>query len=141
MGAAWRGVRGGTDRFEQVLEIVRQVSSLGMEVCTTLGELGPEEARQLKAAGKQYSLGGYSYGSAEAAADLAIHRSTRALRDTPRWALANAEVHIGVVVPGPGDRAGEAWVVHNLGRGVKWENVLFDNHIQRHFRYPAEAVK
>ena len=51
MGAAWRGVRGGTDRFEQVLEIVRQVSSLGMEVCTTLGELGPEEARQLKAAG------------------------------------------------------------------------------------------
>lgn len=30
-------------------------------------------------------------GSAEAAADLAIHRSTRALRDTPRWALANAD--------------------------------------------------
>lgn len=57
------------------------------------------------------------------------------------WALANAEVHIGVIVPGPGDRAGEAWVVHNLGRGVKWENVLFDNHIQRHFRYPAEVAK
>ena len=30
-------------------------------------------------------------GSAEAAADLAAHRSTRALRDTPRWALANAD--------------------------------------------------
>ncbi len=30
-------------------------------------------------------------GSAEAAADLAVHRSTRALRDTPRWALANAD--------------------------------------------------
>lgn len=27
-------------------------------------------------------------GSAEAAADLAVHRATRALRDTPRWALA-----------------------------------------------------
>jgi biotin synthase len=51
MGAAWRGVRSGTRRFDDVLEIVRQVSSLGMEVCTTLGELGPEEARQLKAAG------------------------------------------------------------------------------------------
>lgn len=51
MGAAWRGVRGGTERFEQVLDIVRQVSALGMEVCTTLGELGPEEARQLKEAG------------------------------------------------------------------------------------------
>ena len=51
MGAAWRGVRGGTERFEQVLDIVREVSELGMEVCTTLGELGPDEAKQLKEAG------------------------------------------------------------------------------------------
>lgn len=51
MGAAWRGVRGGTQRFEQVLEIVRDVSSLGMEVCVTLGELGPDEAKELKEAG------------------------------------------------------------------------------------------
>lgn len=51
MGAAWRGVRGGTQRFEQVLEIIRDVSSLGMEVCVTLGELGPDEAKQLRDAG------------------------------------------------------------------------------------------
>ncbi|QJE98226.1 biotin synthase BioB [Luteolibacter luteus] len=51
MGAAWRGVRGGTQRFEQVLDIVKGVSTLGMEVCVTLGELGPEEAKQLKEAG------------------------------------------------------------------------------------------
>ncbi len=51
MGAAWRGVRGGTERFNQVLEIVRDVSSLGMEVCVTLGELGPKEAVALKEAG------------------------------------------------------------------------------------------
>lgn len=51
MGAAWRGVRMGTDRFEKVLEIVREVSQLGMEVCVTLGELGPQEARALKEAG------------------------------------------------------------------------------------------
>lgn len=51
MGAAWRGVRGGTQRFEQVLDIIRDVSSLGMEVCVTLGELGPEEAKQLRDAG------------------------------------------------------------------------------------------
>ncbi len=51
MGAAWRGVRGGTQRFEQVLDIVRDVSSLGMEVCVTLGELGPDEAAALKKAG------------------------------------------------------------------------------------------
>ena len=51
MGAAWKGVRGGTQRFEQVLDIVRNVSTLGMEVCVTLGELGPEEAKQLRDAG------------------------------------------------------------------------------------------
>lgn len=51
MGAAWRGVRSGTERFDKVLDIVRDVSRLGMEVCVTLGELGPEEASQLKEAG------------------------------------------------------------------------------------------
>ncbi len=51
MGAAWRGVRAGTDRFEKVLDIVKDVSSLGMEVCVTLGELGAQEAEQLKEAG------------------------------------------------------------------------------------------
>jgi biotin synthase len=51
MGAAWRGVRGGTERFNQVVDIVKEVSSLGMEVCVTLGELGPQEAIALKEAG------------------------------------------------------------------------------------------
>src|SRR5438045_4783630 len=51
MGAAWRGVRDGSEKFERVLGIVRQVSRLGMEVCVTLGEIGPVEARKLKAAG------------------------------------------------------------------------------------------
>lgn len=51
MGAAWKGVRGGTPQFEQVLDIVRDVSELGLEVCTTLGELGPEEAKELHEAG------------------------------------------------------------------------------------------
>jgi biotin synthase len=51
MGAAWRGVRAGTEKFERVLETVREVSRLGMEVCVTLGEIGPDEARKLRAAG------------------------------------------------------------------------------------------
>lgn len=51
MGAAWRGVRDGTPKFEQILETVRQVGQLGMEVCVTLGQIGPAEARKLKAAG------------------------------------------------------------------------------------------
>jgi len=51
MGAAWRGVSDGSAKFERVLEIVREVSQLGMEVCVTLGEIGSVEARKLKAAG------------------------------------------------------------------------------------------
>src|SRR5882757_8012633 len=51
MGAAWRGVLDGSEKFERVLEIVREVSQLGMEVCVTLGEIGSAEAHKLKAAG------------------------------------------------------------------------------------------
>ncbi|MST01304.1 MAG: biotin synthase BioB, partial [Pedosphaera sp.] len=51
MGAAWKGVREGTEKFDQVLDIVRDVSTLGMEVCVTLGELGSGEAVKLKQAG------------------------------------------------------------------------------------------
>ncbi len=51
MGAAWRGVREETPRFESVLETVRAVSKLGMEVCVTLGQLTETAAQQLKDAG------------------------------------------------------------------------------------------
>jgi biotin synthase len=51
MGAAWKGVRDGEQKFNQVLEIVRGVSQLGMEVCVTLGELTLAEAKKLKLAG------------------------------------------------------------------------------------------
>ncbi|NBS54616.1 biotin synthase BioB [bacterium] len=51
MGAAWKGVREGEAKFESVLEIVRDVKKLGMEVCVTLGQLSDEAARQLKEAG------------------------------------------------------------------------------------------
>jgi biotin synthase len=51
MGAAWRGVREGEAKFEEVLHIVREVSKLGMEVCVTLGQLTETAARQLKDAG------------------------------------------------------------------------------------------
>ena len=57
------------------------------------------------------------------------------------WELGNAEKHIGIIVPGPGDRPGEAWVVHNMGAGVKWENILFDYKILSHFRFPAVVEK
>jgi biotin synthase len=51
MGAAWQGVREGTQQFAQVLDIVRGVAELDVEVCVTLGQLSDNAARQLKAAG------------------------------------------------------------------------------------------
>ncbi len=51
MGAAWRGVREGDRKFEQMLETIRAVSKLGMEVCVTLGQLSDKEALKLKEAG------------------------------------------------------------------------------------------
>jgi biotin synthase len=50
LGAAWREVKDDA-RFERVLEMVRQVSGLGVEVCCTLGMLTPEQARRLEEAG------------------------------------------------------------------------------------------
>jgi uncharacterized protein YijF (DUF1287 family) len=57
--------------------------------------------------------------------------------DVVTWSLANGDTHIGIVVPGPGEHSSEAWVIHQLGAGVKWENVLFDFKVQRHFRFPS----
>jgi biotin synthase len=50
MGAAWRQAPEGRE-FENVLEMVRGVSALGMEVCCTLGMLTEEQAVKLKEAG------------------------------------------------------------------------------------------
>ena len=50
MGAAWREVRDGA-QFDSVLETVRGVSGLGLEVCCTLGMLREDQAARLKDAG------------------------------------------------------------------------------------------
>ncbi len=50
MGAAWRQAPEGAE-FERVLEMVRGVSALGMEVCCTLGMLSEGQATRLKEAG------------------------------------------------------------------------------------------
>ena len=52
MGAAWREVRPGA-QFDAVLDMVRGVSAMGMEVCVTLGMVNEEQAIQLKEAGCQ----------------------------------------------------------------------------------------
>ena len=50
MGAAWREVKDDRN-FDAVLEMVRGVSGLGMEVCVTLGMLDVSQAKRLKEAG------------------------------------------------------------------------------------------
>jgi biotin synthase len=50
MGAAWREVRDNRD-FDKVIEMVKGVNELGMEVCCTLGMLSDEQAQKLKDAG------------------------------------------------------------------------------------------
>lgn len=50
MGAAWREVRDNKD-FDRVLDMVKGVNEMGMEVCCTLGMLTEEQAKKLAAAG------------------------------------------------------------------------------------------
>lgn len=50
MGASWREVRDNRD-FDRVIEMVKSVNALDMEVCCTLGMLTFEQASKLKDAG------------------------------------------------------------------------------------------
>ncbi|MDP5338821.1 MAG: biotin synthase BioB [Nodularia sp. (in: cyanobacteria)] len=50
MGAAWREVRDNS-QFETVLEMVKDVTDMGLEVCCTLGMLTTNQAKRLEAAG------------------------------------------------------------------------------------------
>lgn len=50
MGAAWRNVKDGAE-FDQVLEMVRTINKLDMEVCCTLGMLTENQALRLAEAG------------------------------------------------------------------------------------------
>ncbi len=50
MGAAWREVRDNRD-FDRVLEMVKGVNEMGMEVCCTLGMLSETQAQKLADAG------------------------------------------------------------------------------------------
>lgn len=51
MGAAWRELGNKKNAFNHILEMVRGVNGMGLEVCCTLGMLNAEQAKQLKEAG------------------------------------------------------------------------------------------
>ncbi|HEY6144505.1 MAG TPA: biotin synthase BioB [Flavobacterium sp.] len=50
MGAAWRNVKDG-EEFDQVLEMVRTINKMDMEVCCTLGMITENQAQRLAEAG------------------------------------------------------------------------------------------
>lgn len=50
MGAAWREVRDNS-QFDRVLDMVTEVTNMGLEVCCTLGMLTDTQAKRLEAAG------------------------------------------------------------------------------------------
>lgn len=50
LGAAWRNVKDG-EEFDQVLDMVRSITKLDMEVCCTLGMLTENQAKRLEEAG------------------------------------------------------------------------------------------
>lgn len=51
MGTAWRELGNKKGAFGKILTMVREVNSLGLEVCCTLGMVNEHQARELKAAG------------------------------------------------------------------------------------------
>ncbi|MBA3957907.1 MAG: biotin synthase BioB [Parachlamydiaceae bacterium] len=50
LGAAWREIR-ENKQFDQVVQMVKSITDLGIEVCCTLGMVQPHQAERLKAAG------------------------------------------------------------------------------------------
>jgi biotin synthase len=50
MGAAWREVRDNS-QFEEVIDMVKDVTAMGLEVCCTLGMLTENQAKRLEDAG------------------------------------------------------------------------------------------
>lgn len=53
LGAAWREIRDNKD-FDTILEMIRMLKSLELEVCSTLGFITPEQAKRLAEAGLDY---------------------------------------------------------------------------------------
>ncbi len=63
------------------------------------------------------------------------NRADYAFGDLVVWRLVDGSPHIGIVVPGPGTRQDEKWVVHNIGNGPEWADSLLDFSTIGHYRY------
>lgn len=59
--------------------------------------------------------------------------------DVVVWRLPHGDTHMGIVVPGPGIRKSEKWIVHNIGSGPQWENKLLEYQIVGQYRYHGDT--
>jgi len=78
---------------------------------------------ELNLPGEELTSEGFSYG------DLVV------------WRLPHGDTHIGIVVPGPGNRRGEKWIVHNIGSGPEWEDKLMEYQVIGHYRFHDTHLK
>src|SRR5271170_4386113 len=113
MGAAWRQAPEGAE-FERVLEMVRGVSALQMEVCCTLGMLTESQAARLKEAG----LTAYNHNLATSPEFYGEIITTRVYEDRLRTLAAVRKAGITVCcggILGMGEKAGDrVGLLHQL---------------------------
>lgn len=92
--------------------------------------LTPNLQRFFRRAGAERTVSG-SQGLEEPSREEADYE----VGDVVAWRLSGGRSHIGIVVPGPGDRQDERWVVHNDGAGPVWEDCLLSFKLIGHYRY------
>ncbi len=51
------------------------------------------------------------------------------------WRKPDGTLITGIVVPGPGQRSSEKWVVSNRGHGSQWLDSLLDYEVVGHYKY------
>ncbi|MDG1357395.1 MAG: DUF1287 domain-containing protein [Akkermansiaceae bacterium] len=75
------------------------------------------------------------YGEEASLKDNQIASESCHYGDVIVWRLPHGDTHAGIVVPGPGNRKHEKWIVHNIGSGPQWENKLIEYQIVGLYRY------
>lgn len=61
--------------------------------------------------------------------------------DIVTWSLPNNLPHIGMVVDKINPVTGNPMIVHNIGRGPKMDDMIFDYKITGHYRFEPEKYK
>ena len=61
--------------------------------------------------------------------------------DIVTWILPGNLPHIGIIIDRVSAQSGNPFIVHNMGRGPKVEDMLFNYKITGHYRYVPEKYK